>query len=111
VDKLSLLDTSLTEIEERIQSMQTAREWLARAETRFEELNKETQEMVKLKGALQKEEGRKSGTAAGKGAPPIAARENVIKLARQGWSADEIARTLKLARSEVELILELGIKD
>jgi DNA repair exonuclease SbcCD ATPase subunit len=113
VDKLSLLDTSLTEIEERIQSMQTAREWLARAETRFEELNKETQEMVRFKGALQKEEGRKSGsgTAGSKGAPPIAARENVIKLARQGWGADEIARTLKLSRGEVDLILELGIKD
>jgi DNA repair exonuclease SbcCD ATPase subunit len=106
MDRLSRLDTNLKEIEDRIESMQIAREWLARAETRFAELNKETQELVKLKGALNKEDGKR-GTA--RGSPPIAARENVIKLARQGWGADEIARTLKLSRGEVELILELGI--
>ncbi|MDR1930212.1 MAG: hypothetical protein LBQ44_06220 [Treponema sp.] len=108
-DKLARLDDNLKEIENRIESMQTAREWLARAETRFEELSKETQEMVKLKGALQKEKGERKPAGA-KGAPPIAARENVIKLARQGWGADEIARTLKLSRGEVELILEMGVK-
>jgi hypothetical protein len=30
----------------------------------------------------------------------------VIKLARQGWKADEIAKVVKLGRSEEELIFE-----
>jgi hypothetical protein len=34
----------------------------------------------------------------------------VRKLARQGWSVDEIARAVKVSRGEVELILELGAK-
>ena len=34
-------------------------------------------------------------------------RQTVTKLARQGWSPEEIARATKLSRGEVELILEL----
>ena len=45
-----------------------------------------------------------------KGAPPIGIRENVVKLAHQGWKVDEIARALHLSRGEVELILELPQK-
>jgi DNA repair exonuclease SbcCD ATPase subunit len=37
-------------------------------------------------------------------------RENVIKLSRMGWKVDEIATNLKISRSAVELILELGPK-
>ncbi|MDR2073381.1 MAG: hypothetical protein LBP60_08120, partial [Spirochaetaceae bacterium] len=108
-EKLGVLDTGLTIIEERIEKMQTAREWLARAETRFEELNKEAQEELKLLEAVLKEENKKSGS--GKGAPAIAVRDNVIRLRRQGWGTEEIARNLNVSRSEVELIIELGLKD
>jgi DNA-binding NarL/FixJ family response regulator len=38
-------------------------------------------------------------------------RENVIKLARQGWTAKEIAANLQLAVGEVELIMELAPRD
>ncbi|GHV85545.1 hypothetical protein AGMMS50230_11530 [Spirochaetia bacterium] len=105
-EQLGVLDTNLKTIEERIEKMQTAREWLARTETRFEELNREAQEELKLLEAVLKEDRKKSG--GGDGAPPIAARENVIRLARQGWGAEEIARSLKIGRGEVELILEMG---
>ena len=37
----------------------------------------------------------------------MSTREMVARLAREGWEADEIARTTKLSRGEVELILEL----
>jgi uncharacterized phage infection (PIP) family protein YhgE len=108
-DKLGLLDSGLAAIEERIEKMQTAREWLARAETRFEEINQQAQDQLKLLEAVLKNEGRtsKSKTGDASGAPPAAVRENVRRLARQGWGADEIARSLKISRSEVELILEL----
>ncbi len=86
---------------------QKAREWLARAETRLEEVNRQAQEQLKLLSTLLKEEG---GAKKDRGAPPSSIQDTVRKLARQGWSPDEIARAVKISRGEVELILELGGK-
>jgi chromosome segregation ATPase len=109
-DKLSMLDEELLTIEERISNMQTAREWLARTETRLTELDKEIQDKIKLLGiAMKKESGK--GASRDKGAPPILTRENVIKLARQGWTVDQISEAYGLSKGEVELILELGTKE
>jgi DNA repair exonuclease SbcCD ATPase subunit len=108
-EQLSFLDENLSAIEERIGAMQTAREWLARTETRMEELNKEVQDQVRLMGTILKEEGGKEPRS--RGAPPIGTRESVLKLHTQGWKVEEIARNLKLSRGEVELILEMGPKD
>jgi len=107
VEKLSALDDILADVEARTAKMQTAREWLARTETRLEEISKKSQDQLKLLGDIMKDEtpGQKS-----KGAPPIGIRENVVKLAHQGWKVDEIARALHLSRGEVELILELPQK-
>jgi DNA repair exonuclease SbcCD ATPase subunit len=105
-DKFTLLNTDLIGIEGRIKEMQKAREWIARAETRLEELNKEIQNQVKLVGNVLKEEGDIPGRS--KGAPTVSTRENVIKLARQGWKVDEIAKAVKLSRGEVELILDMN---
>jgi chromosome segregation ATPase len=105
-DKLTLLEKDLSGIEGRIKEMQKAREWIARAETRLEDLNKEIQDQVKLVGNILKEEG--GAPSRGKGAPTLATRDNVIKLARQGWKVDEIAKAVKLSRGEVELILDLN---
>ncbi|MDR0585858.1 MAG: hypothetical protein LBG26_01320 [Treponema sp.] len=109
-EKLEKLDENIEKIEKRIEDMQVARDWLARAETRFEDINKQVQEHVKLFGALLKDEG-KVPRASTKGAPSIAARDNAIKLARQGWKVDEIATALKMSKGEVELILEMGLKE
>ncbi|MCL1815732.1 MAG: hypothetical protein FWG27_07950 [Treponema sp.] len=109
-EKLELLDTNLAAIENRIEKMQTAREWLARTETRFEELNREAQGELKLLETVLKDESRKNPEA-GKGAPPISVRETVIRLRRQGWETEAIARNLKISRGEVELILEMGSRD
>jgi chromosome segregation ATPase len=105
-EKLLSLDTILSAVEDRVEKMQTAREWLARAETRFEELNKEAQDELKMLETVLKDQTKKSGST--KGAPPLAARDAVIRLRRQGWGEEEIARNLKISRGEVELILEMG---
>jgi chromosome segregation ATPase len=107
-DKLTFLDESLTAIEKRIRDMQKAREWLAGIETRMEEINKQAQSKVRLLGDLLKEEGPQPRD---KGAPPPAVRENILTLARQGWTVEEIANTLKISRSEVELIIEFGSQE
>lgn len=105
IEKLKNLDTLLNDIENRTENMQKAREWLAKTETRLEEVNKQAQAQVKLLGTLLKE-GGKSGSSS-KGAPSMDTREVVTRLAHQGWSVKEIASATKLSRGEVELILEL----
>lgn len=107
VEKLSTLDAILEDVEKRTEKMQTAREWIARTETRLEEISRQSEEQLKLLAGIMKDDGAAKKT---KGAPPIGIRENVVKLAHQGWKVDEIARALHLSRGEVELILELPQK-
>ena len=110
-DKIDVLDNALEHIEERISSMQRARQWIAEAETRLEELNKQAQTQARAIDAVVK--GKKSGPPVdlGEGAPSPQKKENVIALARQGWKVDEIAKALKISRGEVELILEMAPRD
>lgn len=107
VQRLNGLDETLTTIEQRIKEMQKAREWLAGTETRLQELAKEAQEQVKIFGDIMKSE-TEAGRPREKGAPPVQTRDTVTKLARQGWTVEQISRATKLSRGEVELILELG---
>jgi DNA-binding NarL/FixJ family response regulator len=87
--------------------MQKAREWLAGLETRMNELYRQAQDHVKLAGNIIKSDP----------APPRdssiipALRENVLRLARQGWSKEAISNALKISQGEVELILEYGGRD
>jgi chromosome segregation ATPase len=108
--KLGMLDQSLTTIEKRIKEMQTAREMLARMETRFEKLTKDAQAEVNLIDALVKEGDGKPRRPGG-GAPTIRDRENIIKLKRKGWTIEQIAKSMGISQGEVELILELPPKD
>ena len=108
--RVELLDSLLEEIDERITSMQRARKWIADAETRLEDLNKQAQIQARAIDAVVK--GKKwSPPDLGPGAPPQQKKENVISLARQGWKVDEIAKTMKISRGEVELILEMMPRD
>jgi chromosome segregation ATPase len=106
-DKVAALDEILSSIEARMAKLQTVRESLAKAETRFEDINRSLQEQYKLFTALIRNDGpeRRSKEA---GALTIGERETVIKLKQQGWSVEEIARTVKRSKGEVELILEIG---
>jgi chromosome segregation ATPase len=106
-EKVSALDSLLGVIETRTAKLQTTRESLARAETRFEDINKSLQEQYKLFTALLRNDGQERRPKE-PGAPPIGVRENVIKLKQQGWKAEEIASVVKLSVGEVELILEMG---
>ncbi len=108
VGHIETMDATLSDLEERIERMQKAREWLAGTETRLEEVNKQAQEQVKLLATLVK--GSESKARSGGGAPPHELRDVVIKLARQGWTVEQIAKSTQLARGEVELILELQPK-
>ena len=106
VKQLRGLEKTLSEVEQRMEQLSTAREWLARTETRLEEVGREAQEQVKLLGTLMKDSTKDAKGS--KGAPTLSARDTVVKLARQGWKVEEISRATKVSRGEVELILELS---
>ncbi|UCF97945.1 MAG: hypothetical protein JSV89_00055 [Spirochaetaceae bacterium] len=108
IEKIKDLDSILGELEARMEKLETAREWLAKTETRFETVGKQAQEQVRLLESILKADNKQSKL--GEGAPPMDKRETVTKLAHLGWTPGEIARTTKLSRGEVELILELAPK-
>ncbi len=107
IEQIEGIDTVISDLEDRMDRMQKAREWLAGIETRLEDVNKQAQDQVRLLGTLVKDSASKTR---GGGAPPMEIRDVVIKLAHQGWTVEQIARSTKLARGEVELILELQPK-
>jgi chromosome segregation ATPase len=98
----------MAELESRLEKAQSSREWMARTETRFEEIGRQAQEQVRLLESIIKAETKKEKPD--RGAPPLDKRETVVKLSHQGWSVQEISRVTQLSRGEVELILELAPK-
>lgn len=102
------LNAVIEDLEQRLEKAQNSREWLARTETRFEEIGRQAQEQVRLLESIVKSETKKE--KGDRGAPPMDKRETVVKLSHQGWSVQEISRVTQLSRGEVELILELAPK-
>lgn len=105
------LEAITGDLERRLEQAQASREWLARTETRFEEITRQAAEQVRLLESIVKSETkREKGGGEQRGAPPLDKRDTVIKLSHQGWSVPEISRVTQLSRGEVELILELAPK-
>ncbi len=108
-DRISSLTAVLDELDERTEKIDKARDWIARTETRMDGVVKQAQDQVKLIGRLAERDGRPE-TARSGGSPDMDTRETVLRLARLQWKTEDIARTLKLSRGEVELILEITPK-
>ncbi len=107
--KLGELDGIISDAEKRIAEAQKAREWLARAETRFDDLNRQAEEQLKVLSTIMKSDDNAKREESGSKAS-ASVRDTVRRLARQGWKNEEIARAVKISLGEVELILELGEK-
>jgi DNA repair ATPase RecN len=108
IEKLGSLSKIMDDIEERMEKLQKAREWLAGTETRLNESVKKADDNVALLGMLLEKEPK--GKKSQKGAPSMDKREMVVKLAHQGWTSDKIAQATDLSISEVELILDMPKK-
>ena len=104
VGKVNAIDSTVAELDKKMEELGKAREWLAKTETRLEELSRDTQQRIKLFGTLSK---RATGDKKFSSSPDMSTREMVVRLAREGWNSEEISTNLRLSRGEVELILEL----
>ena len=107
VAKITSLDESLVQIENRIADMNKYRESVARLETDLIALDRDAKAYIKL---AKDHYDQKSGKikAADKGTATPLDRETVLRLKSQGWSIDEIANSLERGRGEIELILEIA---
>lgn len=105
VEKLASLENVLAETENRIETVTKSRDLIIKTETRLQEVSKEAQGQIKLFGDLVRAD-KQRNAAPSEGAPPLGVRENVIKLAHQGWKPEEIARSLNIQLGQVELILD-----
>jgi hypothetical protein len=94
--------------------MQRTRQWIADAETRLEELNKDAQIQARTIDAMVK--GKTTG------GPPLIPdsggslttqqrTEAIIALTKMGWKPDEIAKSLKTSIGVVQLTLDTAPKD
>jgi DNA repair exonuclease SbcCD ATPase subunit len=108
-EKIASLDETLKEIETRIERMQKTRELLASAETRMEQLLGLSKKL--FKGGDAEKAAASIENIKTKPSTSIQLKEDVIKLTRMGWDVKEIANILKISRSEVEMIQQLGIED
>jgi len=108
IDTLTILDSAIVDMDNKIEKMDKAREWIAGVETRLNESVRVADEQVKLMGALAQNKNDSSSKKSDTSAPNMNMRDMVIKLAHNGWKPEDIARTTKLSRGEVELILELS---
>jgi chromosome segregation ATPase len=103
---LQNLNQMMQELDERMENMQKAREWLARTETRLEEVAQQADQKVEVLGNIAA--GKTVAVDDAKGAPSVSVRDMVIKLKHQGWKIEDIAKSCKISRGEVELILEMA---
>ncbi len=101
MDKIQDLETVLSTTTKQVESVEKAREGIVKVESRLVDIIKDAKDQINLYKTV-KDGGKKNEP----GAPPIAVRENVVQLARQGWRADQIAQNLGLSRGEVELLLD-----
>lgn len=109
LEKLESIDGILSGTETRMAELKNSSEWLARTETRLQDLSRDAESQVRLLGEITKNSlTNKSSNV--DGAPPLSVRENIIKLAHQGWKPEVIASRLKISLGEVELILETSGK-
>jgi DNA repair exonuclease SbcCD ATPase subunit len=111
VDRVDVLNNALEEIEERIKSMQRARQWIAEAETRLEELNRQAQTQARAIDALVNDNKPGRAPDSGRGGLSEQKKKDIIVLARQGWPVEKIAKAMKVAIGEVQLVLEFAPKD
>ncbi|MGI5084107.1 SpiroCoCo family coiled-coil protein [Treponema putidum] len=102
-EQIENVDSTLEDLNSKMDNLKQARSWLAATETRLKEISSESESQLKLMADLFKGEKPERNES---GSPSISVKENVLKLSRQGWKNSEIAKALNLSLGEVDLILE-----
>ena len=97
-DRVADIESLLIHIEEEEKKVQRMRDWTARMLTELERIKDIEDGMAEISGRKPQIEVGRQGDDSTIG--------NILQLRRQGWTIDNIAKTLKLSKAYVELILE-----
>ena len=100
------MDSLIEDLEVRTDVINKHREWLVKAETQIENLNHDTDKKIKLLESLLSEPADNK-IVKDKMKDDHSKKDTVLKLKKQGWTIDEISKTLNLSMGEVEFILDL----
>ncbi|HBD92534.1 MAG TPA: hypothetical protein DC057_00005, partial [Spirochaetia bacterium] len=104
IDKFNQMDSLIEDLEVRTGAINKHREWLVKAQTQIENLNSASDKKIKALESLNKSSSEVD-TAEHYGEESV--KESVIRLKKQGWAIDDIAKTLNRSIGEIELILDL----
>nr|HPO48990.1 hypothetical protein [Spirochaetota bacterium] len=108
MDKFNQMDSLIDDLEERTESINRIREWLVRAETQIENMNYETDKRIRLLESLISKTGE-SPIITERMKSETSKKETVLLLQSQGWTIDDIAKTLGLSLGEVDFILDMEL--
>lgn len=100
VDKIADIENLLIHIDEEGKKVQKMREWVANLETQLERIKGSQESFLGTSGG-----GTPRRAAADKGTDEDAIK-NILRLKEQGWSVEDISKSLKMSRAYVELIIE-----
>lgn len=109
IARFNEMDSLVEDLEQRTNAINRHREWLVKAQTQIENLNAASDKKIKSLEALlnvsEQGNGNKRAEKTVSGEDNV--KESVIKLSRQGWAIDDIAKALNLSTGEVEFIIDL----
>jgi hypothetical protein len=108
IEKFNQMDNLIEDLESRTESINKIREWLVKAETQIENMNVDADKRIKLLDSLINKS-PEAKIVKEKLKDENSKKEVIIQLKNQGWTIDDIAKTLNLSVGEVEFILDLEL--
>lgn len=109
--KLNNLEEILSETENRLESINSARTGVSKIEERLLKMDKDLDGKLKLVHDVVSSDVKKSSETDPNSNklnyPSPQEREQIKQLARQGWKLPEIARSMNRTQAEIQLILDL----
>ncbi|MGL4524892.1 MAG: SpiroCoCo family coiled-coil protein [Spirochaetia bacterium] len=97
---VSTIDNKLKEMESRVEHIDQMRDWIVQAENRMQDIHQDIKSSVRMGSG----KGVRETTGSASGGDDT--NDTIIKLAQQGWTAEQIAAQLKVPVGQVSLIID-----
>ena len=106
VEQLENLDTLIADTERRVETLNSVQNGIKKTELDLQGLSRDVNSKFKVLQQITKQDLEKNPSERGNSISQQV-NENVRLLKRQGWTIKEIAKSLGITESEVDLILQL----
>ena len=106
LEQLENLDSLIADTERRVETLNSVQNGIKKTELDLQGLSRDVNSKFKVLQQITKQDLEKNPSARGNSITQQV-NENVRLLKRQGWTIKEIAKSLGITESEVDLILQL----